>query len=98
MQQSLKVNVERSRTVAQLCAVALWATSEVAHAQAIGQGLMSYATPIVLFLGLGSILVALVGAVFNPQWVKSAVYAAIILAIIFFILRNASSLQAAVQQ
>ena len=75
----------------------LWMlTGAVAHAQAMGQGLISYAQPIILFLGLGAVVVALVAAVFKPEVVKSAVWAAIILTVIFFVLRNASALTSAV--
>jgi hypothetical protein len=76
---------------------ALWSlTSAIAHAQAMGQGLISYAQPIILFLGIGAIVVALVAAVFKPEIVKSAVWAAVILTVIFFILRNTSALTSAV--
>jgi len=75
----------------------LWMlTGAVAHAQAMGQGLISYAQPIILFLGVGAVVVALVGAVFKPEVVKHAVWAAVILTVIFFILRNTSALTSAV--
>jgi len=76
---------------------ALWTlTSAVAHAQAMGQGLISYAQPIILFLGVGAVVVALVAAVFKPEVVRHAVWAAVILTVIFFILRNTSALTSAV--
>ena len=71
--------------------------SNVAHAQVMGQGLISYAQPIILFLGVGAIVVALVAAVFKPEVVKSAVWAAVVLVVIFFILRNTAALTGAVQ-
>jgi hypothetical protein len=74
-----------------------WAVSSVAHAQAMGSGLISYVQPIILFLGIGAIVVALVAAVFKPEIVKSAVWAAVVLVVIFFILRNTAALTAAVQ-
>jgi hypothetical protein len=79
-----------------VCALVL---SSVAHAagSAIGGGLISYAQPIILFLGLGAVVVALVGAVFRPELVKGAVWAAVILVVVFFVLRNAAALQSAVQ-
>ena len=73
------------------------AVSGSAHAQSIGQGLVSYVTPIILFLGIGAVVVALVAAIFKPEIVKSAIWAAIILVVVFFILRNTASFQAAVQ-
>ena len=80
-----------------LLALALGVLSSAAHAQALGQGLISYATPIILFLGVGAVVVALVAAVFKPELVKSAVWAAVILVVIFFVLKNTASFQAAVQ-
>jgi len=71
-------------------------TSAVAHAQAMGQGLISYAQPIILFLGVGAVVVALVAAVFKPEVVRHAVWAAVILTVIFFTLRNTSALTSAV--
>jgi hypothetical protein len=71
--------------------------SEVAFAQTMGRGLITYATNIILFLGLASVVVALVGAVFKPEFVKSAVWAAVILVVIFFLLRNTASFTSAVQ-
>jgi len=88
----------RDRPAVRLVAVILWATSAIAQAQQIGQGLINYATPIILFLGVGAIVVALVAAVFKPEIVKSAIWAGVILVVIFFILRNAAHLQTAVQQ
>ena len=71
--------------------------STAAHAQtAMGGGLISYARNIILFLGVASVVVALVAAVFKPEIVKSAVWAAVILTVIFFILRNTAALQSAV--
>lgn len=86
------------RTIARrLLALASGALAGAAHAQAMGQGLISYATPIILFLGIGAVVVALVAAVFKPELVKSAVWAAVILVVIFFVLKNTASFQAAVQ-
>ena len=71
--------------------------SNVAYAQSMGQGLISYAQPIILFLGVGAIVVALVAAVFKPELVKTAVWAAVVLVVVFFILRNTAALTSAVQ-
>ena len=62
----------------------------------MGGGLINYARNIILFLGVASVVVALVAAVFKPEIVKSAVWAAVILTVIFFILRNTAALQSAV--
>lgn len=77
-------------------ALLLSTTSALAHAQTMGGGLFSYAQNIILFLGAAAIITALVGAVFKPEIVKSAVWAAVVLVVIFFIIRNIGSLQSAV--
>jgi hypothetical protein len=84
-------------TLGRATAFAAWAISSLAHAQNIGQNLYGYATPIILFLGVGAILVALLAAVFRPELVRSAVWAAVLLVVVFFILKNTAALQAAVQ-
>jgi hypothetical protein len=78
--------------------VALLSTqlATAAHAQAMGHGLISYATPIILFLGVAAVVTALVGAVFRPEIVRSAIWAAVVLVIIFFILRNTAGLTSAI--
>ena len=86
-----------SASAQRLLALALSVLGSAAHAQSMGQGLISYATPIILFLGVGAVVVALVAAVFRPELVKSAVWAAVILVVIFFVLKNTASFQAAVQ-
>jgi hypothetical protein len=83
--------------VGRLAALGILLCAAAAHAAQLGNGLISYAQPIILFLGVGAVVVALVGAVFKPELVKGAVWAAVILVVIFFILKNTSSLQAAVQ-
>ena len=69
-----------------------------AHAQAMGQGLVSYMTPIILFLGGCAVVTALVSAVVKPELVTRALWIAVILVVVFFVLKNLGSLQAAVQQ
>ena len=81
-----------------LCACAFLVSSAAyAAGSSIGGGLITYAQPIILFLGVGAVVVALVGAVFRPELVKGAVWAAVILVVVFFVLRNAAALQSAVQ-
>src|SRR4051812_23789651 len=87
----------RVLTVARALVLALFSVSGLAHAQSMGQGLISYATPIILFLGVGAVVVALVSAIFKPEFVKAAIWAAIILVVVFFLLKNTASFQAAVQ-
>jgi hypothetical protein len=83
-------------TPARRAALCFWLISTAAYAQAMGGGLISYARNIILFLGVAAVVVALVAAVFKPELVKSAVWAAVILTVIFFILKNTSALQSAV--
>jgi hypothetical protein len=75
----------------------LVSSAAYAASTSIGGGLITYAQPIILFLGVGAVVVALVGAVFRPELVKGAVWAAVILVVVFFVLRNAAALQSAVQ-
>jgi len=99
MSSPLKQQVTSTRplAVARSLALALCFVSSLAHAQSMGQGLISYATPIILFLGIGAVVVALVAAIFKPELVKTAIWAAIILVVVFFLLKNTASFQAAVQ-
>lgn len=88
-----------SATAGRALVLAMFALSNAAYAAGgqIGGGLITYAQPIILFLGVGAVIVALVGSVFRPELVKGAFYAAVILVVVFFILRNTAALQAAVQ-
>lgn len=94
---STPVTPSTSVTLARALALFAGSLSTLAHAQNIGQGLYAYANPIILFLGVGAIIVALVAAVFRPELVRSAVWAAVLLVVIFFILKNTAALQSAVQ-
>lgn len=73
-------------------------TSQLAYAQAIpGQALINYAVPIIVALIIVAILVALGASFFAPQFAKSAVYAAVIGVVMFFVIKTAPALAAAVQ-
>lgn len=85
-----------NKLLSRVSLVLLGTAAPLAHAQAMGQGLISYASGIILFLGACAVITALVSAVFKPEVVKGAVWAALILVVVFFILRNVGSLQAAV--
>lgn len=63
----------------------------------MGNGLISYVTPIILWLGIAAVVAALVSAAVRPEFVMKAVWIAVILVVVFFILRNTASLQAAIQ-
>lgn len=71
--------------------------ASAAFAQMPGKGLLDYVSPIIVTLGLGAIICAMAASVFRPEWVKTAAYAAIILVVLFFIIRTAPQLAQAVQ-
>lgn len=70
-----------------------------AHAQAYaGQSLLTFAANYIIApLGIFSIVLALAGSVFRPDMVRGAVYAAIISAILFFIVKMAPQLTTALK-
>ena len=77
-----------------LCLVA----AEVASAQSmIGQGVLNYATPIIVTLFIFAVLVALGGSIVNPQAAKIAVYVVVITVVMFFVIKTAPALANAVQ-
>ena len=87
-----KITLVRALVVIFVC------TSQLAHAQSMpGQALFSYVTPIILFLTIGAILIALGASLVMPQFAKTALYAALIGVVIFFIIKTAPALAAAVQ-
>jgi len=88
-------STEKACRLALIMATLLY--SVTAQAQAMGQGLITYVTPIILWLGVAAVVAALVSAAIKPEFVMRAVWIAIILVVIFFILRNTASLQSAVQ-
>lgn len=63
-----------------------------------GKALFDYAMPFVVFLGLAAICLSIVGALFKPEIAKTALYAAMLMVVLFTILKTAPSLVSAVQQ
>lgn len=95
----MKPNYSRSLSVeARRFAVACFCLAAAsAHAQQmIGQSLLNWANPIIMFLGAGAVIVALLGSVFNPMMLKGGIYAALILTVVFFLIHNLSAFQSAV--
>jgi hypothetical protein len=78
-------------------AVGVILLASVANAAALGSGLISWVQPIILFLGGAMMIVALVTGIFRPQFATSAAFIAFILVVVFFLLRNMSAFQQAVQ-
>ncbi len=73
--------------------------SPLAHAADYpGKALFDYAMPFVVFLGLAAICLSIVAALFKPEIAKTALYAAMLMVVLFTILKTAPSLVSAVQQ
>lgn len=102
MRETITSNRNRTPAVTTTVARALFivsvGTSQLAHAQSMpGQALFTYLTPIILFLTVGAILIALGASLVAPQFTKTALYAALIGVVIFFIIKTAPALASAVQ-
>jgi hypothetical protein len=82
-----------------VCAFALVGLSTPAFAQmAFGSGLLNWAgTNIVLPLGIISVVVALGASIIRPDLVRTAIYTAIICAVIFFVIRSMGAVVTALQ-
>lgn len=62
----------------------------------LGQGIIDWArTNIVLPVGVFSIIVAIGASIFRPEFVKGALYTALITAVLFFVMSGASTLATA---
>lgn len=73
--------------------LALFSASPAFAQQMIGQNLLTFAANYVIGpLGIFAVVVALAGSIFRPDMVRSAVYAAIICAVLFFIIKSAPTL------
>lgn len=80
-------------------ATAIMLVSSLSHAADYpGKALFDYAMPFVIFLGLAAICLAIVGALFRPEIAKTALYAAMLMVVLFTILKSAPALVSAVQQ
>jgi hypothetical protein len=63
-----------------------------------GQELLSWAGDNIIFpLGIVAVIFSLAAALFRPDMLKNGIWAAVICAIIYFIIRSAPSLQSAIQ-
>jgi hypothetical protein len=63
-----------------------------------GQQLLQFgANYIIAPLGLFALVIALAGSFFRPDMVRSAIYAVIICAVLFFVISQADSLMSAVK-
>ena len=65
-----------------------------AYAQSmVGKSLLDFSANYVIGpLGIFAVVVALAGSIFRPDLVRNAIYAAIICAVLFFIIKSADSL------
>lgn len=91
--------LSRRRSAQRVAALSLFLLSSAAFAAggSMGAGLIAYAQPIILFLGVCAVIVGLVGSIFNAALLRGAVFAVVILVVIFAVLRNTAALQSAVQ-
>ena len=90
--------VNRLRSASRQIFLLSLGASQLAYAQTMpGQALLNYVTPIILFLTIGAILIALGAALVAPQFAKAALYTALIGVIIFFVMKTAPALAVAVQ-
>ncbi len=63
-----------------------------------GQDLLMWAGDNIIFpLGIIAVIVSLAAALFRPDLLKNGIWAAVICAIIYFLIRSAPSLQSAIQ-
>ena len=63
-----------------------------------GQELLSWAGDNIIFpLGIIAVIFSLVAALFRPDMLKNGIWAAVICAIIYFLIRSAPGLQSAIQ-
>lgn len=61
--------------------------------QMVGQSILEFSANYIIGpLGIFAVVVALAGSIFRPDMVKSAIYAAIICAVLFFVIRMAPQL------
>jgi hypothetical protein len=66
--------------------------------QMVGQSLLTFAGNYVIApLGIFAVVIALAGAFFRPDMVRSGVFAAIICAVLFFIIKMAPQLSTALK-
>ena len=65
-----------------------------AYAQSmVGKNLLDFCANYVIGpLGIFAVVVALAGSIFRPDMVRNAIYAAIICAVLFFVIKSADSL------
>ena len=98
--QSKSANSQRANAVGAVLFVAITlgvgaATPAYAFA---GQELLMWAGDNIIFpLGIIAVIVSLAAALFRPDLLKNGIWAAVICAIIYFLIRSAPSLQSAIQ-
>ena len=93
-------NSRRANAVAAVLFVAVTLGVGVGHpAYAFaGQELLMWAGDNIIFpLGIVAVIFSLAAALFRPDMLKNSIWAAVICAIIYFLIRSAPSLQSAIQ-
>lgn len=73
--------------------VAVGAAAPAFAQQMVGQSILDFAGNYIIGpLGIFAVVVALAGSIFRPDMVRSAIYAAIICAVLFFVIKMAPQL------
>lgn len=73
--------------------IAVGAAAPAFAQQMVGQSILEFgANYIIGPLGIFAVVVALAGSIFRPDMVRSAIYAAIICAVLFFVVKMAPQL------
>ncbi len=91
---------ERARAVAAVVFTAIVLSIGVPHPAyaSAGQELLTWAGDNIIFpLGILAVIFSLGAALFRPDMLKNGIWAAVICAIIYFLIRSAPSLQSAIQ-
>ena len=64
----------------------------------VGKGLLDFAAAnIIAPLGIFAIVIALAGSIFRPDLVRGAIYAAIICAVLFFVIKSSGTIVSALK-
>lgn len=76
--------------------IAVGAAAPAIAQQMVGQSILDFSANYIIGpLGIFAVVVALAGSIFRPDMVRNAIYAAIICAVLFFIIKMAPQLVSA---
>lgn len=84
------------KSVRLVAAIALLGATPAFAQQMVGESVLTFGANYILGpLGVFSVVVALAGSIFRPDMVRNAIYAAIICAVLFFVIKMAPQLVSA---